>query len=197
LILPLGFAVAAHEVVISIWAMGGMTLFSVVLLSSPLLMVPRPAVRAIVAGALVFPLVALALSPVIALVIHHQGVPNYSSHYRGVAQAMEQAWAQTTARPPRFVGSYNNLLYGVLFYLPADVVPLEIVNPRLTPWVDGAQVVRDGIALVCPVAENPCMQALAARGTGGTRSEVEITRRYWGTDDEPDRFVIVIVPPQK
>src|SRR6202000_1983741 len=149
-------------------------------------------VRRIVAIAIAFPLVALALSPLVALVIHQRGVPNYATHYRGVARGVGAAWRDTADRPLRFVGSYNNLLYGALFYLPADVAPLEIVAPRVTPWIDEAQLSRDGIALVCPVAQTACMAALEgrrARAPVGRRTEVEITRRYFGTDDKPDRFV--------
>jgi 4-amino-4-deoxy-L-arabinose transferase-like glycosyltransferase len=200
LVLPLVLALAAREQVISLWSIGSMTLLPVVLLSSPLVTLPKVAVRRIVGFALAFPLIALALSPVIALVIHRQGVPNYSSHYRGVARAVERAWGETTDRPLRFLGSYNNLLYGVLFYLPARVSPLEIVEPRVTPWIDEAEVARAGIALVCPVEENLCLKAMEARAGGnpvGRRTEVTITRRYFGTEDKPDRFVIVTIRPRE
>jgi 4-amino-4-deoxy-L-arabinose transferase-like glycosyltransferase len=198
LALPIVLAVAAHEMVISLWAIGGMTLLPVVLLSSPLVAISHVAARRIVGVAIAFPLLALALSPVIAMVIHRQGVPNYATHYRGLAAEVEKAWAQTTSRPLRFVGSYNNLLYGVVFYLPRDVSPLEIVEPRVTPWIDAAQVARDGIALVCPVEERDCMRELDRRaGAGARRSEVTVTRRYLGADDPPDRFVIAVVPPKE
>jgi 4-amino-4-deoxy-L-arabinose transferase-like glycosyltransferase len=200
LVLPIVLAVAAHEQVISLWSIGSMTLLPVVLLASPQVTVPKVAVRRIVGLALVFPLVALALSPLIAVRIHREGVPNYSSHYRGAARAVEAAWAETTDRPLRFVGSYNNLLYGVLFYLPRQVSPLEIVEPRVTPWVDEAEVARAGIALVCPVEETPCVKAMEARAGGnqvGRRTEVTITRRYFGADDKPDRFVIVTIRPRE
>jgi hypothetical protein len=200
LVLPILLALAAHEQVISLWSIGSMTLLPVVLLASPLVTIPKTAVRRIVGFALAFPLIALALSPVIAVTIHRQGLPNYSSHYRGVAQAVEKAWGETTDRPLRFVGSYNNLLYGVLFYLPEQVSPLEIVEPRVTPWIDEAQVARAGIALVCPVEENLCMKAMEERAVGsrlGRRTEVAITRRYLGRDDKPDRFVIVTIAPRE
>ena len=196
LALPLLLAVAAREQVISLWSIGSMTLLPVVLLSSPAVTLARIAVRRVVAIALAFPLIALAASPLVALVIHRQGVPNYATHYSGLARAVEQAWGETTDRPLRFLGSYNNLLYGVLFYLPGQVSPLEIVDPRVTPWIDDAEVTRAGIALVCPVEETGCVQALAERGSAGRRTEVAITRRYLGTDDRPDRFVIVTVPPR-
>jgi hypothetical protein len=200
LVLPTLFALAAHEVVTSLWAIAGMTLLPVVLLSSSLIAIPRGAARRIVGLAIAFPLIALALSPLIAWEIHRRGVPNYQTHYSGVARAVEKVWRETTDRPLRFFGSYDNVLYGALFYLPADVAPLEIVNPPITPWIDEAQVARDGLALACPVAQSACMRALearAARGPVGRRTEVEITRRYFGTDDKPDRFVIVTIRPQK
>ena len=198
LVLPMLLAVAAHEMVISLWAMGGLTLLPVVLLSSPRVAISHLAERRMVGFAIAFPLVALALSPLIALVIHRQGVPNYATHYRGLAAAVETAWAQATPRPLRIVGSYNNVLYGVLFYLPRDVAPLEIVEPRVTPWVDEAQVARDGIALVCPVENRDCMRALDRRAPGSAhRTEVTITRRYFGSDDPPDRFVIAIISPRE
>jgi hypothetical protein len=162
--------------------------------------IPRIAVRRIVGFALALPLIALAASPLIAVMIHRQGVPNYASHYSGLAQAVEKTWRETTDRPLRFVGSYNNLLYGVLFYLPEHVAPLEIVDPRVTPWIDEAEVARAGIALVCPVEEDLCMKALdarTARGSVGRRIEVEISRRYLGTADKPDRFVIVTLRPRE
>jgi hypothetical protein len=198
-LLPLLLAVAAHEQVISLWSIGGMTLLPVVLLSSPRVAIPGVAGRRIVGFALAFPLIALAASPLIAVVIHRQGVSNYATHYSGLAREVEKRWAETTPRPLRFVGSYNNLLYGVLFYLPRDVAPLEIVQPRLTPWIDEAQVARDGIALMCPVEERECMRELGRRAQdgGGRRSEVAITRRYFGADDPPDRFAIAIVPPRE
>jgi hypothetical protein len=200
LVLPIVFAVAAHEQVISLWSIGSMTLLPVVLLSSPRIVIPKIAVRRIVGFALALPLIALAASPLIAVMIHRQGVPNYASHYSGLAQAVEKTWRETTDRPLRFVGSYNNLLYGVLFYLPEHVAPLEIVDPRVTPWIDEAEVARAGIALVCPVEEDLCMKALdarTARGSVGRRIEVEISRRYLGTADKPDRFVIVTLRPRE
>jgi hypothetical protein len=87
-----------------------------------------------------------------------------------------------------------------VFYFPERPSTLEIVNPYLTPWTDNARVARDGIALVCPVEETPCVKALdqrAANGPAGRRVEVEISRRYAGVADKADRFVIATVPPRE
>ena len=88
LALPLLLAVAAREQVVSLWSIGSMTLLPVVLLSSPAVTLPSIAVRRIVGIALAFPLIALAASPLIAYTIHRDGVPNYATHYSGLARAV-------------------------------------------------------------------------------------------------------------
>ena len=198
LLLPTIAALAAREEVVSLWAIGSMTLAQVVLLSSPQLTISRLAVRRILALAIAVPLIALALSPVIALVIHRQGVPNDATHYRMVAQAAEQAWRETTDRPLRLIGSYNNLLYGTVFYFSERPSTLEIRDPAVTPWTDARRIAREGIVLFCPAEDAQCIVAMdevAAHGPTGKRAEVEVSRRYLGFSDKPVRYVIVTVPP--
>jgi hypothetical protein len=197
--LPLAFAIATHALVISLWSIGSMTLLAVVLLSSPHLAVPALAARRIIALALALPLIALAASPLVAIVIHRQGVPNFASHYRLLAQEVEKAWRATTDRPLRLVGSYNNLLYGTIFYFHDRPSTFEIIGPQVTPWTDAARIARDGIALYCPAEDNDCvkaMNALAERGRVGTRADVEIARRFAGASDKPVRYVIVTLLPR-
>ena len=119
-VLPIAGALAAREEVVSLWTMGSMTLFPVVLLSSPLVRSERAAARRILAFALAVPITAALLSPVIAMLIQRRGVPNHATHYRLLAQAVDDLWRQATDRPLRVVGSYNNLLNGTVFYLPGQ-----------------------------------------------------------------------------
>ena len=60
--------------------------------------------------AVVFPLVMAAAAPVIAIAIHRQGVPNYATHYRLVAQQVSQAWRETTDKPLAILGSYSRAM---------------------------------------------------------------------------------------
>ena len=199
LLLPIAGALVAHEEVVSLWTIGSMTLFPIVLLSSPQVSLGRLAARRILAIAIAVPVAAAALSPLIAIVIHRQGVPNYASQYRLVAQAVDGVWRQTTDRPLRLVGSYNNLLYGTLFYFPERPSTLDIGDPAVTPWTDAARLARQGIAMVCPVELPGCVKAmddLAARRPAGKRAEVELSRSYLGVADKPVRYLIVTVPPE-
>jgi hypothetical protein len=175
-----------------------MTLVPVVLLSSAQVTITRTEMRRVLVLAMAAPIIAAALSPAIAIVIHRRGVPNHATHYRLVAQAVEKAWRQTSDQPLRLIGSYDNLLYGALFYFPGGPSTLEITNPGVTPWTDEARIAREGIALFCPVEETRCVQAMnerAARSPAARRVEVELSRSYFGAADKPVRYAIVTIPP--
>jgi Dolichyl-phosphate-mannose-protein mannosyltransferase len=198
LLLPMLAALVAREEVVSLWAIGSMTLFPVVLLSSPHVAIARADARRILALALAAPLVALVLSPPIAIIIHHEGVPNHATHYRLLAQAVEKVWGETTKAPLRLIGSGDNLVDGTLIYFSGAPSTLEITNPAVTPWADDVRVAREGIALFCAIDEPRCVNAMndrAARGAPGKRVEVELSRSYFGAADAPERFAIVTVPP--
>jgi 4-amino-4-deoxy-L-arabinose transferase-like glycosyltransferase len=200
LVLPAIAALVTREDIVSLWAMGSMTLFSIVLLSSPLLVISRAAALTVLSIAIVVPLAATASAPAIAALIHRNGLSNYAAHYRLVADAVAKAWAETTNQPLRLFGSYDNVLNGVIFYLPNRPSTFEIVTPRLTPWTDEARIAREGIALVCPIAELRCMRALqerVAKWHAVHREEVEISRSYFGVADKPERYLIVTIPPQE
>lgn len=182
-----------------IWTICAMTLAPVVLLSSPLLTVSRVAAVRILALALVFPLVMVAASPVIAIVIHRLGVPNDATHYRLVAGAIDKAWREVTDRPLRLVGSNTNLVNGVVFYLPSRPSTYELMDPTHSPWVDDARIRREGIALACRTDDVFCLlgvNRLVQRHPAGKRAEVELSRTYLGHADPPVRYAVIIVPPR-
>jgi 4-amino-4-deoxy-L-arabinose transferase-like glycosyltransferase len=198
LVLPVAAAVAAREEAVSLWSIGSMTLFPVVLLSSPQLTFSRPALRRILALAIAVPMVALALSPAIAFIIHRNGLGNYATQYRLLAQAVDAAWQQTTPAPLRLIGSNNVLLYGTLFYFPERPSTFEVNEPGVTPWTDEARIAREGIALFCAAEVTSCIAAADARAAvnpAAKRTEVELSSTYFGHADQPQRYVIVLIPP--
>jgi 4-amino-4-deoxy-L-arabinose transferase-like glycosyltransferase len=198
LLLPALLAVVTAEKAVSLWSIASMTLLPVVLLSSPQVVIPRRAAIAILGIAVAAPVLAIAAAPVVAVATHLVGLPNYAAHYRLVAQAADKVWRETTPDKLRLVGSYNNLLYGTVFYFADRPSAYEIVSPDVTPWVNDARLARDGILLYCPVAELLCMNALAPRTTDARearRVEVEISRRFLGLSGRPTRYAIVAVPP--
>jgi hypothetical protein len=199
LLLPALMAVATSEKVVSLWAIAGMTLLPVVLLSSPGIVIPRRAAIRILAIAVSFPVLAVLAAPVVAVVTHFAGVPNYGTQYSLVAEAAGKVWRETTDRPLRLVGSYDNVLNGTVFYFPDRPSTFEMVNPALTPWTDEARIARQGILLYCPVLESRCMDALNSRSAAaprGRRVEVDISRTFLGIPGPIMRYVIVAIPPQ-
>ena len=196
LVLPAFAAMLFKIEIVSLWAMCAMTLLPVVLLSSPLVTVPRRAAVWLLAAAVVFPVLMVLAAPFIAVWIHREGVPNYAAHYRLLAQAVDRTWHQTLPAPLRYLGSYTNIVNGVSFYLPDKPSTLDIVGPSATPWSDEASVARAGIALVCPEAEPICMHFLNMRAGDLPRHAVTLSRKHWGVGDTPVRYIIVIVPPK-
>jgi 4-amino-4-deoxy-L-arabinose transferase-like glycosyltransferase len=204
LVAPLVLAALAAIVmrveIVSLWAMSAVTLLPVVLLSSPRLNVTRKAAAQLLALSIIFPVAMTLASPVIAVAIHRNGVPNYATHYLLIAQAVDRAWHEHTDKPLRIVGSYTNIVNGVVFYLKDKPVTFDIMSPETTPWVDEDSIKRDGIALVCPVPETACMQTMQARtdrAGNAIESEVSIASTYLGHTDAAVRYRIAIIPPQK
>lgn len=196
LILPVFAGIVLKVDIVSLWAMCAMTLLGVVLLSSPLVSVSRAAAVRLLALAIGFPVLMALAAPAIAIYIHREGVPNYATHYRLLAAAIDKVWHEATGKPLRYLGSYTNIVNGVSFYSADHPHTLDIVDGRTTPWSDPASVAREGIALVCPEPEPICMEKLNARAGSAPRHAVTLSRRHLGVADTPVRYIIVVLPPQ-
>jgi Dolichyl-phosphate-mannose-protein mannosyltransferase len=191
-------AVAARADLDPLWSMSAMTLLPVILFSSPLLNANRTAAVNILALAIVLPLLMLVASPVIALVIHRQGVPNYASHYRLIAQAVEQAWRAQSDKPLRIVGGNRPVVDGSNFYFAAPPATFVVTEPARTPWVDQARIAREGIVIVCPRIEPGCVKELNAYAAryGGKVKDVTLARKFFGASGTPVDYQIAIIPPR-
>src|SRR5438552_1809547 len=106
-ILPAFAAMLAKVEIVSLWAMSAMTLLPVVLLSAPLLTVPRRVAAWLLVAAIAFPTLMVLASPFIAIWVHREGVPNYATHYRLLAQAVDKVWHEKVNAPLRYLGSYT------------------------------------------------------------------------------------------
>ncbi len=182
----------------ALWTMSGMTLLPVALLSSPRLTVSRQAAVRLLALAVVFPLLMVAVSPGVATVIHRLGVPGYASHYRLIARTVQRAWRAHTNQPLRIVGSYDTIVNGIVFYLDDRPATFDIIAPAQTPTVNEDRIARDGMAIVCPEPETVCVAAMNAYAGRYAAGPIEITylaRRHFGVLDRPVQYQILIIPP--
>lgn len=191
-------AFAAGAEIVSLWAMPALTLLPVVLLSSPLVMVRPAALIRLLALAVAFPLIALAASPAVALLIQRAGLEHHAAHYRLLARAIDESWRRTSNHPLRLVGSGTNLVNGVAFYLADRPSTDDIMGPAQTPWAGPDRIDRDGIALVCALTEGGCIAAASAIAAGrpiGQRTEVEVARTWLGIKGRAEQYLIITVPP--
>lgn len=185
--------------VVSLWAMPAMTLLPTVLLSSSRVEITRNAAVRLLVLAIGFPFVMVAVSPLIAIAIHREGLNDYAGHYRLIAQAMQRAWDEHTNSPLQIVGSYSELSNGVLFYVDGHPSTFDVLDPARTPWVDEGRISREGIAMVCPVSATACVQEMqrwATRHPGTDIENVVLARRFFGALDTPVHYRILVIPPE-
>jgi 4-amino-4-deoxy-L-arabinose transferase-like glycosyltransferase len=183
----------------AIWMTPAMTLLPIVLLSSPIVAIPRLAAVRLLALAVIFPLFMLAISPLVALGIHLNGVQDYGSDYRAVAQAVERVWRAHTDKPLRIIGS-TDFVNGIVFYFKDQPSTVDIDNPKLTPWVSVGRIEREGAAIVCPETNAFCMRAL--RGYAEhypviVEENTAVSRRFFGFASPFELYKIIVIPPDQ
>ena len=198
LLAPVALALVLRTQLATLWTLPMWAMLPAALLSSPRLMTTRDAAAGVLAAACAFPLIALLAAPVVAIVVHRDGISNHASHYRLIADAVDKAWREATDKPLRVLGSDTNIGNGASFYLPSRPYALDIVDSSITPWAEAPLSAGAGAVFVCAEMEGACMAALEARATRASvakRSTVTISRSYLGVADAPVRYMIVIVPP--
>jgi 4-amino-4-deoxy-L-arabinose transferase-like glycosyltransferase len=195
LLLPTAAALIFRIELTSLWAMPGFALLPVVLLSSPLIGVERAALVRVLAFALLLPIVAVAIAPVIAWSTHRASTTPAAIHSSLLSPRVLAEWRQITEKPLRFVGGSADLAYGLTFYLPDAPKAFPDFSRQLAAWIDPAQIRRDGMAIVCLDGDGGCL-ARARQYLPARQVEVEMVRRYLGMAGRPERYVILIVPPK-
>jgi dolichyl-phosphate-mannose-protein mannosyltransferase len=196
LVLPALVNLARPVRLTPIWTIPNWTLLPVVLLASPLVAVSRAAAVRILAAAIALPIAAVIVAPVVALTIHHLGRADQAARYKLTADAIADTWRSATNAPLRLVGGDHESLNGVAFYL-ADAAPLTVSNPHSAPWIARERITTQGIALVCPVEQNGCIDEIDGIDQRRTavRREVALARSYLGIPGHTVRYLIAAVPP--
>jgi hypothetical protein len=199
LLLPVAVALGMGTEIVALWTMPAWTLLPVLLLWSPKLTVARDALARVLTLAILFPVGAVLAGPVIAYAIHRAPEPGANIYYQPVAQATQRAWRAISGSPLRYVGGDGDLVYGTAFYLPDRPTAFPDLSRFMAPWVEPSEVARDGIALVCPLEAEGCvekMRGYAANASRFTVDEVSLSGRYLGRDGVAKRFLIIVVAPQ-
>jgi hypothetical protein len=194
LLLPVVGAFAGRTEITSLWSMSAWSLLPVLLLSSPRVTITTADVERALGCALVFPFIIVALSPAIAYFTAHTAKPAQSQQAL-LARQVEHEWHALTPKPLRFVGGDGDLAYGVITY--------ATDHPHALPGLPErpANVLkRDGMAFVCASDDVDCVaraKVLAQAEPKSRTVESTIVRGTGGRLGEPQRYMIVLVPPQR
>ena len=190
-LLPAVGAVASGTEITSLWSMPAWTLLPVLLLSSPDVQVRAVDTQRALLAAIVVPLIMLMASPAIAIMVHRNGPAPAAAQGQMLANQVERIWSQQTMQPLRFIGGDADIAYSVAAY--------AYDRPRALPGMpppDAALLKRSGMVLLCFAEDTNCVSVARAHNPGGGVMTTEIWRRYWGVVGKPQRYNIVIVPPQ-
>jgi 4-amino-4-deoxy-L-arabinose transferase-like glycosyltransferase len=183
----------------ALWTMPCWTLLPALALSAPGIAVTRRAAAAVLAAAYALPVVALAASPLVALRVLENGVGNQAAYYEPLAREVDRRWPHLSDRPLRYVAGPEGLAWGCTFYCrdrPRAFPSFSRVN---APWIDPATMARDGFVALCLPENVGCLaqaRAIAADNPNAREETVEVARTAFGRSGAPQRFTILLAPPQ-
>jgi hypothetical protein len=195
LLLPVPVALATRSSVTGLWAFPAYALLPVVLLSSPLVSVPRRVLRAGVTVAVAFPLLALLASPVVAWIAARQRPDPVD--YRILAAAVEELWSKSSRQPLRIVAGEAQLAYGTAFFIHDKPSAFPDFSFENASWITPTRIAREGIMVICRVEDAVCISqanSLAPAVDGG-RTTVQVPGGSFVKRIPGNAFRIIVVPP--
>lgn len=199
ILLPIPVALLNKTQLASIWTMSACVLAPIVFLSSPKIKISSAVARQLLAIAIIFSLSALVMAPARALRIREVGALNLGAEYKPIAHAVEKEWRKTNNAKLTIVGSYANLVNGMSFYMQDRPSVLDVEGAGITPWIAPERIRQEGIAIVCPIERESCIQAaetIARNWPSAKRVERAIARHYREAASRAKRFLIITVPPE-
>jgi hypothetical protein len=175
-----------------LWTLPNWSLLPVVLLSSPKVEVTRHALRAGLAVASLLTLGAVALSPLIAVLLHLYAQPRGEQYAATVASKALEQWQQATNKPLHFVAGDIALGVSVAYYLDERTRYIGIDPHRARDLF----AFRGGV-FVCPADDPRCVAAAerAVDGLPAARIEFTAMRPLFGIPGPSLRYVLTMVPP--
>ena len=99
LLVPVPFAIAARLELTGLWSMASWSLLPVILLSSPLVTLPRIDAVRVVSFAAIFPIVMVIVAPAVAFFTHRAAGTPSMLHSSLLAPAVDKLWHETTPKP--------------------------------------------------------------------------------------------------
>jgi 4-amino-4-deoxy-L-arabinose transferase-like glycosyltransferase len=199
LLVAIPFALLTSTSVNALWTMSELSLFGVVLLSSPLVQFKRSAAAVVAMVAIVTSCTALLASPFVALWKNQHEIENHAAYTRELATEVVRVWREATAQPLRYVASDGVIAYSVTFYIDSHPLPISLSSRTRLWWGTAEEIDRSGVAIVCPPLDAVCSKARDRIESGRTvarRVDVVILPHWLGFSGAPRSYAIDIVPPR-
>ena len=193
-LLPAVAALASGTEITSLWSMSAWTLLPVLLLSSPRVVLRPVDTQRVLLMAAVLPLVALIISPAIAIKNRRDGAPSAAMQAPLLAREVERLWRETTPRPLAFVGGDGDILLGVVAY--ASDRPRALMDGLAEPRE--AQLKRAGMVLLCYAEDAACLDEAKRRASAApyTTTQTAISQKSWGKALAARSYTMIVVPPR-
>ncbi len=194
---PIPVSVALNVRLDSLWTLPFWAAVPALLLAPPQVRVTRGAAAAVFAAAIFVPIVLLLTAPLVALMIHRDGVPNSGAYYAQLSQEADRRWNAEAKGPLRYVAGPETLAWGCTFYCRDHPRAFPNFSRVDAPWIDPAAMARDGWVGLCRQADSGCLtMARKIAGSNPVReSAVTLTRTLFGIAAKPESFVILVVRP--
>lgn len=193
-LLPAFAALATGTEITSLWSMSAWTLLPVLLLSSPRIVLRPADSQRLLLMAAALPLVALIISPAIAIMNRRDGAPPPAAQSHLLAIEVERIWHETTPLPLRFVGGDGDILLGVVAY--AADRPRALMAGLAEP--SETQLRQAGMVLLCFTGDQACLDG-AKRSAGAAPSrtiQTSISQKSWGKALPARSYTMMVVPPR-
>jgi 4-amino-4-deoxy-L-arabinose transferase-like glycosyltransferase len=191
--IPVSFALDVR--LDSLWTLPFWATVPALLLAPPQVRVTRDAAAAVIAAAVCVPLVALLLSPLVALTIHRAGIPNSGVYYAQLSAETDRYWNAQASGPLRYVAGPDSLAWGCTFYCRDHPRAFPNFSRVIAPWIDPAAMARDGWVGLCRQGDQLCLTRTRTLAASPARGSVTLTRTLFGIAAKPEAFVILVVPP--
>ncbi len=193
-LLPAFAAVASGTEITSLWSMSAWTLLPVLLLSSPRIALRPVDTRHILLLAAALPLIALIISPAIAIKNRRDGAPTAAMQAPLLAKEVERLWREATPRPLAFVGGDGDVLLGVAAY--ASDKPRALMEGLAEPRE--AHLRQAGMVLLCYAEDVACLNQAKRRAgaASSTTTQIAISQKSWGKVLPSRSYTMIVVPPR-
>ena len=193
-LLPAFAAVASGTEITSLWSMSAWTLLPVLLLSSPRIALRPVDTRHILLLAAALPLIALIISPAIAIKNRRDGAPTAAMQAPLLAKAVERLWREATPRPLACVGGDGDVLLGVAAY--ASDKPRALMEGLAEPRE--AHLRQAGMVLLCYAEDVACLNQAKRRAgaASSTTTQIAISQKSWGKVLPSRSYTMIVVPPR-